>query len=57
MLDLGPHAIFIVSAYVGVAVVTALLIGWVGWNASSVKRRLAVLEAQGVRRRSDGAIT
>jgi heme exporter protein D len=57
MPDLGPHAMFIVSAYVGVAVVTAALIAWVAWNAASVKRRLAALEAQGVRRRSDGAIS
>lgn len=57
MLDLGPHAIFIVWAYVGVAIVTAAVIAWVAWKASTVKRRLAALEAQGVRRRSDGAIT
>ena len=54
MPDLGPHAVFIVSAYAGVAVVTTALIAWVAWNASSVKQRLATLEAQGVRRRSDG---
>jgi heme exporter protein D len=57
MLDLGPHAIFIVWAYAGVAIVTAAIIAWVAWNASSVKRRLAALEAQGVRRRSDVAKT
>lgn len=54
MPDLGPHAVFIVSAYAGVAIVTAALIAWVAWNSSSVKRKLATLEAQGVRRRSDG---
>ena len=54
MPDLGPHAVFIVSAYAGVAIVTAALIAWVAWNSSSVKRKLAALEAQGVRRRSDG---
>ena len=53
MPDLGPHAVFIVSAYAGVAIVTAALIAWVSWNSSSVKRKLAALEAQGVRRRSD----
>jgi heme exporter protein D len=57
MLDLGPHAIFIVWAYAGVAIVTAAIIAWVAWNASTVKRRLAALEAQGVRRRSDVAKT
>ena len=53
MPNLGPHAVFIVSAYAGVAIVTAALIAWVSWNSSSVKRKLAALEAQGVRRRSD----
>ena len=55
MPDLGPHAVFIVWAYVGVAVVTAAIIAWVAWTSTGVKRRLAALEAQGVRRRSDGA--
>jgi heme exporter protein D len=55
MPDLGPHAVFIVSAHVGVAVVTAALIAWVAWSSSRVKRQLAALEASGVRRRSDGA--
>ncbi len=54
MPDLGPHAVFIVTAYAGVALATAVLIGWVAWNSANVKRRLAALEAQGVRRRSDG---
>ncbi len=54
MPDLGPHAIFIVSAYAGVALATAALIAWVAGNSARVKRKLAALEAQGVRRRSDG---
>ena len=55
MPDLGPHAVFIISAYVGVALVTAALIAWVAWMSSNVKRKLAALEAQGLRRRSDSA--
>jgi heme exporter protein D len=55
MPDLGEHAVFIVAAYVGVAVVTALVIAWVALSSAGVKRKLAALEAQGVRRRSDGA--
>lgn len=55
MLDLGPHAVYIIWAYVGVALVTVAIIAWVAWNSANVKRRLAALEAQGVRRRSDGA--
>jgi heme exporter protein D len=54
MIDLGPHAVFIVSAYAGVAVVSLAMIGWVLWDSAAVKRRLTALEAQGVRRRSDG---
>jgi heme exporter protein D len=56
MPGLGPHAIFIVSAYAGVALATAALIAWVATNSARVKRKLAVLEAQGVRRRSDGPL-
>ena len=57
MIDLGPHTVFIISAYAGVAVVTAAIIAWVAWRSSDVKRRLAALEAAGVRRRSDGSAT
>jgi heme exporter protein D len=51
-MDLGPHAVFIVSAYVGVTVATIAVIAWVVVSAQRVKARLAALEAQGVRRRS-----
>ena len=54
MPELGPHAVFIATAYAGVALITAALIAWVAWNSANMKRRLAELEAQGVRRRSDG---
>jgi heme exporter protein D len=57
MIDLGPHTVFIVWAYAGVAVVTAAVIAWVAWRSANVKRRLAALEAAGVRRRSDGPAT
>lgn len=46
MPDLGPHAVFIVSAYVGVFAVTAALIGFVVVGGRSRRRRLAALEAQ-----------
>ena len=45
MIDLGPHAVFIVAAYLGVAAVTAALIAAVLYNARIKKRRLAALEA------------
>jgi heme exporter protein D len=54
MIDLGPHAVFIVSAYIGVIVVTLGLIAWVWAEAARIKSRLAALEAQGIRRRSAG---
>ncbi len=57
MIDLGPHTVFIVSAYAGVAIVTAAVIAWVVWRSAEVKQRLAALEAQGIRRRSDGQAT
>jgi heme exporter protein D len=56
MIALGPHAVFIVSAYAGVAAVTLALIGWTIWRARDVRARLGALEAQGVRRRSDGPV-
>ncbi len=57
MIDLGPHAVFIEAAYAGVALVTLGLIAWVLWQSRQVRARLAVLEAQGIRRRSDGPAT
>jgi heme exporter protein D len=47
--------VFIVLAYVGVAVVTLGLVGWVWVSSRRVKARLAALEAQGIRRRSTGS--
>ena len=48
----AQDAIFIVWAYAGVALVTLALTGAVWWQSRQVKRKLAALEAQGVRRRS-----
>ncbi len=52
MIDLGPHAVFIVWAYGGVALAVAALIAWTLFDARATARRLAELEASGVRRRS-----
>ena len=57
MIDLGPHAVFIEAVYAGVGLVTLALIAWVIWQSRQVKARLAALEAQGIRRRSDGPAT
>lgn len=54
MIDLGQHAQFIIWGYAGVAVATLALIGWVLWDSHRVMARLKALEAQGIRRRSDG---
>jgi hypothetical protein len=46
--------VFIVWAYVGVAVATLSLVAWVISDAHRVKLRLAALDRAGVRRRSAG---
>ena len=52
ILDLGPHAVFIVASYaVSLAVVTALIL-WVCVDHRRQRRLLADLERRGVRRRS-----
>ena len=52
MIDLGPHAAFIVWAYAGVTLAVLGLIAWLVTDGRRVEKRLADLEAQGVRRRS-----
>jgi heme exporter protein D len=52
MLDLGPHASFIWSAYAVVAVVIGGLIAWLVVDGREQERRLQELAARGVRRRS-----
>lgn len=55
LIDLGPHAVFIVWAYVGAAAAIVGLILWTIADARRVENRLVALEAQGVRRRSEPA--
>lgn len=52
MIDLGPHAIYIISSYAGVTVVTLGLITWVLLNSKKQQARLADLDARGIKRRS-----
>jgi heme exporter protein D len=52
MIDLGPHAVFIVWAYAGVALAVAGLIAYVIADRRKVESRIRALEAQGIRRRS-----
>jgi heme exporter protein D len=54
MITGDANDVFIVSAYVGIAIATLALIAWVMVDARRVKRRLAALDRAGVRRRSAG---
>jgi heme exporter protein D len=57
MAALGPHAVFIASAYAVALLVVAGLIAWVVADHRMQRRRLRDLEARGIIRRSarDGA--
>jgi heme exporter protein CcmD len=46
MIDLGPHATFIVWAYLGVLLAICGLIGWILYDGRRTARKLAALEAQ-----------
>jgi heme exporter protein D len=50
MPDLGPHAAFIWSAYAAVAIVLALLIGWVIADGRRQRDLLERLDSEGLRR-------
>jgi heme exporter protein D len=51
-MDLGPHAGFIVSAYIVATAVVAALVIWVAADHAALRRTLADLERRGVSRRS-----
>jgi heme exporter protein D len=51
-MALGPYASFIVAAYSLVAVVLAILIGWIAVDYRNQTQRLRALEDIGVVRRS-----
>jgi heme exporter protein D len=52
MMDLGPHAAFIVGAYMTATAVVAALVVWVTADHAAQKRALAELERRGISRRS-----
>jgi heme exporter protein D len=54
LMDLGPHAEFIVVAYAVAVAVVAALVTWVLLDHRSQKLVLADLEARGMARRSEG---
>jgi heme exporter protein D len=51
-MDLGPHATFIIAAYVIAALVVIGLIAWVLTDYDAQRRLLGELEARGVTRRA-----
>ncbi len=54
MIDLGPHAVFIVASYGAVALALAGLIGWLILDGRKQKNALAEFKARGITRRSRG---
>ncbi len=49
-----PHAGFIIASYLVTAAVLIGLVGWIVLDGRLQRRRLAELEARGIRRRSAG---
>jgi len=54
-MTLGPHAAFIVTAYVAAIAIIAGLIGWIVLERRRLSRILDDFDAQGIRRRSTRA--
>jgi heme exporter protein D len=52
MMDLGPHAFFIVASYAVAAGIVLALIAWIVIDYRTQRRALAELEARGVTRRA-----
>lgn len=52
MIDLGNHAGFILAAYGATAAIVIALALWIVLDGRAQRRRLAALEARGIRRRS-----
>ena len=56
-MNLGPHAAFIVTAYVATIAIVAGLIGWIVLDRRRLSRILDDFDAQGISRRSTRADT
>jgi heme exporter protein D len=52
-MNLGPHAAFIIAAYIAAIVVVLGLVAWVIADHAAQQRLLDDLEARGVSRRSE----
>jgi heme exporter protein D len=55
MVSLGPHAMFILTAYGAAVVIVAVLVLWILIDRYRLRRTIEDLEAHGVSRRSDTA--
>ena len=51
IFTMGKYAGYIISAYLAVIIVLALLIGWILWDARRLKETLRRFEEQGLTRR------
>ena len=56
-MSLGPYASFIVTSYLLVTLVVAILIAWIAVDYRNQTRRLRQLDASGVVRRSGRSAT
>lgn len=54
-MTLGPHASFIVAAYIVTVVVVIGMIAWILRDYAAQRRILGDLEARGVKRRSQAS--
>ncbi len=52
ILNLGPHASFIIASYIVTAVVVVALISWIVGDYAAQRRLISRLEARGIKRRS-----
>ena len=53
MMNLGPHATFIVMSYAAAIAIVGALILWVTLDRRHLRRTMEELEGQGVTRRSE----
>ena len=56
-MSLGPYAYFIVTSYLIVAAVVAILIGWISMDYRTQRQRLRAFEESGIARRSGRSAT
>ena len=53
MMNLGPHAAFIVMSYAAAVAIVGVLILWIVLDRRHLRRTMEELEGQGVTRRSE----